>query len=299
MLKYLHRTSFQTDAIIHLANTFFDLGDIESGNSLLEKAHEIDYGSTHSSLRLAEILFNESPNEALSIAKIAITSLNLKRDSRALARYARFLVRNSQIEEAMQMYQNALTFASEDKAAIHVSLGKLHSQLGQKTEAINAFNIAYELAPETFLTNKVLADFYNAQNYLEEALKYAEKAVQLDSQNHQAHNTLAHILRKLERLEEALVSIEKALKLAPKHGHMTFFKGLVEKELGNYKEALKTLKYSKELGYNRPQVYRNLGMILEELGEIKEAITSLQKAYELTPNDEGLKKHLERLKASI
>lgn len=137
----------------------------------------------------------------------------------------------------------------------------------------------------------VAADEFNKGN-LRSALVHAQKAIDLDEENHQAQLLTATIYlgfcatsEEECRLAEAEKHARTALKLKPDFASASNTLGVILIRQRRYDEAISVLKpLTENMVYGTPELaWGNLGQAYLEKGDADQAILSLKKAIALQP----------------
>jgi len=116
------------------------------------------------------------------------------------------------VEEAIKKYQACLKI-NPNLADAHNLLGTAYEERGLLDKAEQEFRIA--IADANYRSKELsfynLAKLYAAKNKFDEALVYAEKALEMKNNFPMGYNLKGMILEKLSRYKEAIESYEKAL----------------------------------------------------------------------------------------
>ena len=104
------------------------------------------------------------------------------------------------------------------------NLGMVYQEMGMIDKAEAQFRIA--ASDKNYNSRELpyynLARLYFAQDKLEGALKYVEKALQMDSSMAMAYNLKGIILEKQNKLKEAIANYEKGIKIIPEDIYLNF-----------------------------------------------------------------------------
>jgi len=131
---------------------------------------------------------------------------------------------------------------------------------------------------------KVLGALFKLMGRMSEALFAKQKAVELNSQDAEAHNNLANTLQELGRLDEAEASYSQAITLKPDYAEAHSNLGVTLQELGRLDEAEASYNQAITLKPDYAEAHSNLGVTLQELGRLDEAEASYNQAIALKPN---------------
>ncbi len=113
---------------------------------------------------------------------------------------------------------------------------------------------------------------------LDQAIKEAEKAIELDPDFSQAYNKLGDFYMKKGWIQKAADVFRKAIELDPTSENSHFDLGCALAHLGDFSNALEYLKKSLELNPAHYEVYGHLGQIFMAMNQLPEAIDAFKKA---------------------
>jgi tetratricopeptide (TPR) repeat protein len=164
----------------------------------------------------------------------------------------------------------------------------LHRQ-NRPSESLAAYTQAAALQPPTGDDLKIVALDYVLLDDYADAIRWLEKAVELDLKNKDAWYYLGRAYYTKGRLAEARKALLSVLDLDPHDTRAVNNLGLILETEGKPAAAIEA--YRKAIAWqekNPPpneQPYVNLGNLLMGQGQIKEALEPLQKAVELAPDN--------------
>ncbi|MCX7914980.1 MAG: tetratricopeptide repeat protein [Verrucomicrobiae bacterium] len=181
--------------------------------------------------------------------------------------------------------------------------GLILSDEKKYAEAFAAFRDAETLAAESPREIKLNAQFYFAYGAaaersgdLETAARLFRKVIELDPNDHLAHNYLGYMWAdKGIHLEEAYRLIKIANERSPNNGAYLDSLGWVLYRLGRVEEALPYLLRAAELEPTDPTVLDHVAEVLEKLGRRDEALQYLRRAVAADPQNADLQQKLQRL----
>jgi tetratricopeptide (TPR) repeat protein len=169
------------------------------------------------------------------------------------------------------------------------------SQLKENESAVEYLNRAIILAPTDVNLLGTLGLIYNSMGKLTESDSIYERALQIDSANALVNNNYAYSLSERDlQLERALKMVKIAVEKEPENSSYLDTIGWVYFKLGNYEEAKKYLEKGLTVSGDRAVILDHLGDVLYKLGLKEEAISNWQKAQSIDPNNENLKKKIEK-----
>lgn len=123
------------------------------------------------------------------------------------------------------------------------------------------------------------------RNYYD-ALNLLNKAIGIYA-NNQAYTYRALVNLKLKRYHEAIKDAQKAIELDSLYFQPMLIKGIALTEIGQFRESINTLERAKRLISDNPDLYYYLGVDYYELGDRKNAIQNLSNALNLTDGKRG------------
>jgi tetratricopeptide (TPR) repeat protein len=155
---------------------------------------------------------------------------------------ADILAMKGNASQAIAEYQAAAN-AAPRYAPAHLKLGMVYQQQQRWQEAETAYLAAIESEPRLAVAYNNLA-WMSAERRtkLDEALKWAHKAVELAPQSPDMQDTLAWVYRARGRLDQAATTLEHAAKLPPKRAQVHYHLGVVYAEQGKPEKAVAALK---------------------------------------------------------
>ena len=161
-------------------------------------------------------------------------------------------------------------------------------------KAIEFFKQAIEKDPNYALAYSGLADSYaliptygrlRPKDYMPQAKRAAQKAIELDDTLAEGHASLGQILIYYDYdWEGAEREYKRAIELNPKYptAHHWYSEFLLQK--GAFEESIKEIKIALELDPLSLILNRQLGLNLFWMGKYDEAITQLKKTLDMDPN---------------
>jgi protein O-mannosyl-transferase len=138
--------------------------------------------------------------------------------------------------------------------------------------------------PDSELLNRVLATILLGQGRAGEALKYAQRDVEVAPQLWQAHMTLGSVLSRLGRVREAIAQEEQALQTNPDSALAHYDFGLALMEFGKAPEAMEQFEQALRINSNFAEAHLNLGAELEKQGRTADAIRHYEAALQAKPD---------------
>ena len=223
-------------------------------------------------IRLFQTTLSHDPGFALAYAGLARANFYLYWQMRD-ARY---------IAPARANAEQALAH-NASLASVHVTLGRLYTETGEKDLAAQELNEALRLDPRDAEAYYALAALYDAQGRTGDVVSNYQKAMDLDPQNWQFPDNLADFYLRTGQSEKALEMNQLAVRLTPDNPRALNNLGRTYRRLGRLSDARAAYEQAIRIepGYSR---YANLGGILGSLGKPVEAAAAYRKALEFNPS---------------
>lgn len=171
------------------------------------------------------------------------------------------------------------------KAALYGRYGSLLTNIGANDFALEHYQKAIEIYPDSPAFYDILAIHYGKVGNLEEAEAAAKKAIELDPYNTLTYTNLGTTLEQFDRSEDAEEYYNKALEIDPEYAPASFGLGRLLLKHDRFEEAEKVAR--KLIGLNsKDSGYRSImGLSLYRLGRIDEAEVHFRQALRIAPND--------------
>ena len=154
-------------------------------------------------------------------------------------------------------------------------------------KAVKAFNIANKKLEDSLeWTNK--SNSLNSKSSYKKALKFAEKALEINPLLKEARINKGNSLLGLKNSAGAIECYDEVIAIDPSTKEAFNNKGNVLLILGEYDESIKNFEKAIELDQKYTAAFSNMGNALNGSGKYKEAIEYLDKAIKLDPLQEGM-----------
>ena len=184
---------------------YSDKGDTKNALKYGKKALSIE-DSTEIRVLLGKILIESGEyTEAISTLKQPAKEENLK----ALELLGYALEKENRLDEAQEIYRKILEMNKEDVKA-YLGLGRINMVNEKYNDAKDAYLMAYKINPHSRELLENLAFVYEKLGDLNEALKYIDLAIEMDTNNKHLWTTKGQLLMKSEKYEDAKRAFEKA-----------------------------------------------------------------------------------------
>jgi adenylate cyclase len=122
------------------------------------------------------------------------------------------------------------------------------------------------------------------QETLAEAMKEAQRAVELDKSSAEALGAVGNVFLLLRQYDKAIEVQERAVKLNPNSARAIYLLAVTLNYSFRNEEALPLLRRAIRLNLRCPMHYHQLGIACRETGGYKEGIAAIETALQFSPN---------------
>ena len=133
----------------------------------------------------------------------------------------------------------------------------------------------------------------------ERALRYYERALQLEPENVAVRGNLGNAFRDLGRFEEAIATFQGILEEHPELGDMRYSLARIYQEKEEFEQARKQYLLVPEESFHYDLVLNNLGTLHEEEGQVDSALFYYHRALERRAESSDARSNLERLQKRL
>lgn len=258
LLEYaLARDPSYTEALVLLGTIKFEERDFERAGDLLYRATQVNPRNPDVWLQAAAAYLRiERPERAADIADEALLLFPGQTSLLRVAAYG-FMeaYRNDDSIERFEEFYGLLKndpAQTRELSEIQAALGLLYARKKDYPASDQAYLEALRLSPDnTVVLNNLAYSLAERNHALEEALDYANRAVELESGNPSFLDTL----------------------------------GWVHFKMGAYKTAERWITRAIEAGASSASTFEHLGDIQLQLGKIDEAVASWNRSLEIKPDN--------------
>ena len=206
----------------------------------------------------------------------------------ARAKEAAAALQRGQTEKATQLYTEALAdtaLANSRRAAIHNDRGVAFARLNQSRVAIDDFNKAASLSPETASIYNNRGNVLLAIGFAREAVKDFDRAILLAPGYSAAYANRANAFARLGENEAAIRDFSQAIQLTPQGAAALFGRGRLHLGQNRPHAALRDFTRAVTHDVRFAQGYRGRADAKLLLARFEEAIEDLSRAVAFEPNN--------------
>ena len=181
----------------------------------------------------------------------------------------------------------------------HYNLGIALDRQGRLDEAIEHYQKALQIIPDSPTTEYCLGNDLRQKGRVDEAIEHYQKALQLRPElAAETHYNLGIALGQKGRVDEAIVQYREALQSDPDFADAHINLGITLLQTGQLDEAISHLQRTLQINPGNAKAQNNLGNAFLQKGNAAEAIAHFQQAMQLEPDDPWVKNNLAWLLAT-
>lgn len=217
-------------------------------------------------------------------AKLMQTQISLAAgDPKSAARSASELI--ERLSKAGPDAENSPQLLSELRSRSYIARGSAHAQLKNYAAARQDFMTARDIAPNDTDAYINLAAIAAAENKMDEAVGYYEKALSISATDSGALNGLINIYARQKELGKAHARIDQVLSTYPNNASLHYLKAIIFSFERNAQGAESELRKTIELDSSYLPAYSALGALFINTNQQDRAIAEYSKIIELRPEN--------------
>ena len=128
-----------------------------------------------------------------------------------------------------------------------------------------------EKYPNSYLGHKKLAEIYEKQNNISNAIDEYVRATEINSQDYNSYYKIAGFLKELKRNDEAIKMLNSLIKMKPENVDATMLLGDILCEEERFKEAANVYQDALKNNPGNYDIYYSLGMVYTMLNDFQKA----------------------------
>ncbi len=236
-------------------------------------------------IRINELVGNKEFEEALPLI---LEALRETPDDLELIKIAGLTNVNLKKWGAAKNYFETVVKFNQEDATSWFYLANCYEKQGDLVSAKNAYITVINLRDEYLEAYKSLCILLIKLNEPLEAVKYAQKAQKIDSEDYIFDFIIGTSYMKNKDFDKALSSLSAAIEKSPNNIGTYNSLGTCYMALGRTDDAIKTYEKALELAPGMPMSYFNLGSAYQIKQEHEKAVEYLEKAAELEEDESFL-----------
>ncbi|MDF1663134.1 MAG: protein kinase [Planctomycetota bacterium] len=186
-------------------------------------------------------------------------------------------------QQVLADYTRCLQYAPNTKTA-RFDRAKLYASLNQLNNAYNDLLIFVKDFPNDWDGHYSLGQILSRKKRYSDALKSANRSLQINPKNVDVQNFRATTLFLMGREEEAIIEFTKIIRARPKYLNALFNRSQIYFSQKKYKEALADLTLNITKTPSDPKVYQARGKLLQTMRLYRRAWQDFEKVLQLQPN---------------
>ena len=195
------------------------------------------------------------------------------------------LFQERRLAEAAKLYEDVCRTDARDAEA-WCALSAIHGMLDRHSEAIRCAERALEIEPGNVVAHNNLSAAYLTLGRMEEAEASARRALKTAPTQANTLVNLGNALCSLGRIDEAAAAHESALRMNPHYADAHVGLGLARAAQGHFDSAIEHYHEALRLNPHLRSAWVALGRTLKTTGQLDAAVAAFHHAIELK-NDDG------------
>ena len=235
-------------------------------------------------LNLTGLLYLSKKNIAEAINYLSRAYI-LKKSSYIASNLAKAYYFNSEIEKAIKIYKQALSYEENDD--IYYSIALAYKRLNDYDNTILNYKKAIELNPNNYSALYNISLSFRDINDIDNAIFYAKKCIEIKNNDDDIFALLSGYYEEKKDYESSIEALRRAIFINNKKYIYFYNLGVLLSKNEHYNEAEAAYLKSIELNNTHIESYINLASLYKDKDNNK-ALKYLQKAYDINQTDENL-----------
>lgn len=269
---------------VNYGNLLRDMEKYEESVEQLEIALEIDQNFFKAKINLGITFLQKGDIKQALITFEEAENINNK-SSDLYYYWGLALIQDDNTKEAFIKLFKSITLDPDNESA-HLALATCFEDISNYNNAVQELKqIVEEINPKNYFAFYRLAHCYKKLGEMDEALKYFDKAIDMNPEFDSAWNDKGVLLRELDRKDDAIECYEKALEKNPNNRMANLNMCSIRYcDLKLKKKCLKCLNKILKKFEDFPEAWFHKGHVLFDLGRNDNALECLDKAIYLNKN---------------
>ncbi len=189
-------------------------------------------------------------------------------------------------DKAIENYQRALELFP-DSAETYRDMAVCYLRKNLPDKAIKALESALKLSPNSATIHHILGNAYALANQYRQSIAAYKKAVQLSPKFPEAWYNMGLAYEKMTMPDQAVAAFQMAIEVNPEYCPAYLALGNIHLEQGKVQESIRWYREAIKHDPNLVSAYYNLGRAYYEAKDLDNAISCYQKAIKLNPKHAG------------
>ncbi len=185
--------------------------------------------------------------------------------------------------DSVSLWKRTLACTKRNFSA-HYNLAMELAALGRRDEAIQHYEAALDLRPDSAKAHNNLAIVLAGNGKLNEAMSHWQAVLRLKPEFAEANNNLANALAAQQKWEQAIQQYQQSIKLRPDDAKVCYNLGIALVAAGRLDEAIESYQESLRINPGFAEAHNNLGIALAARTRWKEAIAEYELALKIKPD---------------
>ena len=203
----------------------------------------------------------------------------------AIAKLDEALVLLSNLDEGFALLPDGEAQAAGLKALLLSVRGDVKSNMGGHKDAIADYDRAIELDSQDAEAHEGRGHAKNKMGDHKGAIADYGRAIELNPQDARTYNSRGTAKDNMGNYEDAIADYDRAIELNPKYAMAYGNRGNTKSKLGNYEDAIADINRAIELNPQDATAYGNLGNTKLQMADYEGSIAAADRAIELNPQD--------------
>jgi protein O-mannosyl-transferase len=192
------------------------------------------------------------------------------------------------------------TIEKNDKAALaHLNLANILNKRRALDEAIKHASLAIEIDPSLYEAYNSLGNALLRKREYKDALINYAKAIRIGEARHintsTFHFNMGNALVEMNKINEGIIHYKNAIAIKPGYANAYCNLGIALLKMGKYNEAIKHFTEAIRIDPALHQPYANMGVALFRTGHVDESITYFKKALQKKPDYVTARQNLQKV----
>lgn len=194
-------------------------------------------------------------------------------------------LKSGQLDKAVSEYKKVIEMKKEP--SFHISLGNVYEKQNKHRLAIDQYQLALEIDPQSTGAMNNLGVVYFKMDKIDTAFSFVRRSLEINPELKDAYLNLGTFYKQLNQRSEAINNFKRGMNIAPDDLRFAYqlswlLSSSPERHLRDGEEALRLAEYVKEQALSvSPSILDLIAAALAEKGEFEKAHENAKTAYQL------------------